>query len=95
MKRGNLDEQYICEVGPGPGGISRSILQRNPKKLVVIEKDYRFLPMLKVVLIKLLTIKSRQITCTMTLLFHMITIFVKIFKTIFIKFLVVKSMLYT
>ena len=48
MKRGNLDEQYVCEVGPGPGGISRSILQRNPKKLVVIEKDYRFLPMLKV-----------------------------------------------
>ena len=49
MKRGNLDDQYVCEIGPGPGGISRSIIQRNPKKLVVIEKDYRFLPMLKVV----------------------------------------------
>jgi len=47
MKRGNLDDQYVCEVGPGPGSISRSIIQRNPKQLVVIEKDYRFLPMLK------------------------------------------------
>lgn len=38
----------VCEVGPGPGSISRSILRRNPGRLVVIEKDARFLPFLEV-----------------------------------------------
>lgn len=38
----------VCEVGPGPGSISRSILKRSPGRLVVIEKDARFLPFLEV-----------------------------------------------
>lgn len=38
----------ICEVGPGPGTITRSILRRNPGRVIVIEKDKRFLPFLEV-----------------------------------------------
>jgi len=37
----------ICEVGPGPGTITRSILRRNPGRVIVIEKDKRFLPFLE------------------------------------------------
>ncbi|XP_022904059.1 dimethyladenosine transferase 1, mitochondrial [Onthophagus taurus] len=44
---GNIRNQYICEVGPGPGSITRSILKRQPKKLIVVEKDPRFLPTLE------------------------------------------------
>lgn len=39
---GNLSDCLVCEVGPGPGGITRSILERLPKKVIVIEKDKRF-----------------------------------------------------
>ena len=35
------------EVGPGPGGITRSLLARGAKEVHVIEKDERFLPSLR------------------------------------------------
>ncbi len=38
----------MCEIGPGPGNITRQILEKGPKELYVIEKDRRFLPMLEV-----------------------------------------------
>lgn len=44
---GNLNQHYVCEVGPGPGGITRSILKKAPKKLILVEKDPRFLPTLE------------------------------------------------
>lgn len=44
---GNIRNHYVCEVGPGPGGITRSIIKKHPKKLVVVEKDNRFLPTLE------------------------------------------------
>lgn len=44
---GNIRNHYICEVGPGPGSITRSIINKMPKKLVVVEKDTRFLPTLE------------------------------------------------
>jgi len=44
---GAIENNYVCEVGPGPGNITRSILLRNPKKVIVIEKDQRFIPMLE------------------------------------------------
>lgn len=40
----------VCEVGPGPGPITRSILNVGVRKLTVIEKDTRFLPVLQVII---------------------------------------------
>lgn len=37
----------IVEIGPGPGGLTRSILAAKPKSLKVIEMDTRFLDLLK------------------------------------------------
>lgn len=45
---GNIDNCYVCEVGPGPGGITRAILNKDIKHLYVIEKDKRFFPGLQV-----------------------------------------------
>lgn len=41
---GRIQNHYVLEVGPGPGSITRSILREWPKKLVVVEKDRRFIP---------------------------------------------------
>ncbi|XP_072035684.1 dimethyladenosine transferase 1, mitochondrial-like [Amphiura filiformis] len=43
----NLEGAYVCEVGPGPGGITRSILNRGASQVVVVEKDKRFMPSLQ------------------------------------------------
>ena len=37
----------IIEIGPGPGGLTRSILKKNPFKLFAIDKDYQSKIMLK------------------------------------------------
>lgn len=44
---GRIHNHFICEVGPGPGGITRSILRREPRELIVVEKDPRFIPALE------------------------------------------------
>lgn len=44
---GKIENHVVCEVGPGPGGITRSIIQRAPRKIVLIEKDPRFIPSLE------------------------------------------------
>ncbi|CAG9855879.1 unnamed protein product [Phyllotreta striolata] len=44
---GPLANHYVCEIGPGPGGITRSIIKRRPHKLLVVEKDPRFIPTLQ------------------------------------------------
>ncbi|XP_005684990.2 PREDICTED: dimethyladenosine transferase 1, mitochondrial [Capra hircus] len=43
-KAGNLTNAYVYEVGPGPGGITRSILNAGVAELLVVEKDSRFIP---------------------------------------------------
>lgn len=45
-KAGDLSACDVLEVGPGPGGITRSILRKYPKRLIVVEKDIRFKPTL-------------------------------------------------
>lgn len=44
---GDLTGGWVCEVGPGPGGITRSILNTEARHLAVIEKDRRFMPSLQ------------------------------------------------
>ena len=46
---GNLTNRYVIEVGPGPGGITRALLNAGAKQVHVIEKDPRFLPSLKLI----------------------------------------------
>ena len=42
-----LTNAFVLEVGPGPGCLTRAILEQNPRKLVLIEKDRRFIPILR------------------------------------------------
>lgn len=36
----------LFEIGPGPGGLTRSLLKMNPKSLTALEKDDRFITLL-------------------------------------------------
>ena len=40
---GRIDNTDIIEIGPGPGNLTRAILANNAKKIIVIEKDIRFI----------------------------------------------------
>ncbi len=42
-----ISDMDVIEIGPGPGGLTRSILKQNPRKLVVIEKDSRCINLLR------------------------------------------------
>ena len=43
---GPFEGRAVLEVGPGPGGLTRAILESDAGKVVLIEKDPRFLPLL-------------------------------------------------
>jgi 16S rRNA (adenine1518-N6/adenine1519-N6)-dimethyltransferase len=38
---GDLRDKNVYEVGPGPGGLTRAILQAKPNKVIAVEKDIR------------------------------------------------------
>ena len=42
-----IQDNIVVEIGGGAGSLTRSILLSNPKKLYVIEKDERCLPILQ------------------------------------------------
>lgn len=43
----NIEDSYIIEVGCGFGTLTKEILQKKPKKLLVIEKDIDLIPILE------------------------------------------------
>jgi 16S rRNA (adenine1518-N6/adenine1519-N6)-dimethyltransferase len=48
VKYASIDENScVLEIGPGPAGLTRSILKAAPQKLTVIETDSRCLPLLE------------------------------------------------
>ena len=42
----NIKDKSILEIGPGTGNLTFDILKKNPKKLIVIEKDLRLAELL-------------------------------------------------
>jgi 16S rRNA (adenine1518-N6/adenine1519-N6)-dimethyltransferase len=43
---GPFSGEAVIEVGPGPGGLTRALLEADVRQLIAIEKDARFLPLL-------------------------------------------------
>ena len=43
---GRIDQGTIVEIGPGPGGLSRALLQHGAGQVIAIERDRRCLPAL-------------------------------------------------
>lgn len=41
QQKKDFSGDYVFEVGPGPGGLTRSVLSQNPEKLTVVEMDER------------------------------------------------------
>jgi 16S rRNA (adenine1518-N6/adenine1519-N6)-dimethyltransferase len=44
---GDLSEQTVVEIGPGPGGLTRALLIEGAKRVIAIERDDRCLPALE------------------------------------------------
>ncbi len=48
VKHAQIDANAtVIEIGPGPGGLSRAILESNPKRFIAIEMDKVILPLLE------------------------------------------------
>ncbi|HZW15677.1 MAG TPA: 16S rRNA (adenine(1518)-N(6)/adenine(1519)-N(6))-dimethyltransferase RsmA [Brevundimonas sp.] len=43
---GPFEGRSVIEVGPGPGGLTRALLESDAGKVVLVEKDARFIPLL-------------------------------------------------
>ena len=43
----DIKNKNILEIGPGTGNLTNRILQENPKKIIVIEKDNNLADLLK------------------------------------------------
>ena len=47
QQAGPLDNRLVVEIGPGPGGLTRGLLQAGARKVIAIERDRRCLPALE------------------------------------------------
>ena len=47
VKTGTIQNKNILEIGPGTGNLTKAILNKNPKKIFVIEKDKKLCALLK------------------------------------------------
>ena len=45
----SLGQNFILEVGPGPGGLTRALLSEGAEQVIAVEKDARFLPALAMI----------------------------------------------
>ncbi len=43
---GPFDGEVVIEVGPGPGGLTRALLETEATEVIAVEKDRRFVPLL-------------------------------------------------
>jgi 16S rRNA (adenine1518-N6/adenine1519-N6)-dimethyltransferase len=43
---GPFEGRTVIEVGPGPGGLTRALLESDAGRVVLVEKDARFIPLL-------------------------------------------------
>eukprot|EP00794_Sanderia_malayensis_P000148 gene148-760_t len=48
IKKADVFDCHVCEVGSGPGSLTRSALQAGIKHLAAVEVDTRFIPILEV-----------------------------------------------
>jgi dimethyladenosine transferase 1 len=46
---GDITNKVIIEVGPGPGPLSRSLINAGARRLIAVEKDQRFFPALQMI----------------------------------------------
>jgi 16S rRNA (adenine1518-N6/adenine1519-N6)-dimethyltransferase len=44
---GDISGKAVLEIGPGPGGLTRALLEAGADPLIAIERDARFLPLLE------------------------------------------------
>ena len=44
---GPFEGDTVIEVGPGPGGLTRALLETDAARVLVVEKDRRFIPLLE------------------------------------------------
>tara|TARA_B100000242_G_C42984108_1_gene456758 strand:- start:706 stop:933 length:228 start_codon:yes stop_codon:yes gene_type:complete len=53
VETGNLkSSDIIIEIGPGTGNLTKKLLEKNPKTLIVVEKDKELSALLKKNLVK-------------------------------------------
>lgn len=46
---GDLKNRVVIEVGPGPGSLTRSIINAGARRVIAVEKDQRFFPALQMI----------------------------------------------
>ncbi len=48
IRKADVFDCHVCEVGSGPGSLTRSVLQAGVKHVAAVEIDKRFIPILEV-----------------------------------------------